>query len=50
VAYYSRGAAYAKKGDDDRAMADLNKALELSNDPNLRQAIAEALESLGADN
>ncbi|MDH4136502.1 MAG: tetratricopeptide repeat protein, partial [Anaerolineae bacterium] len=47
-AYYYRGKAHAQKGDKEKAIADLNKFLELSDDPDWRQQAEEHLKALGA--
>jgi tetratricopeptide (TPR) repeat protein len=48
VAYLNRGLAYKQKEEKDKAIADFNKFLEISNDPNLRQQAEEQLKALGA--
>jgi tetratricopeptide (TPR) repeat protein len=46
--YYNRGDTYVKKGEKEKAIADFNKFLELSNDPYWRQRAEEQLKVLGA--
>jgi tetratricopeptide (TPR) repeat protein len=48
VAYYNRGDAYKQKGEKEKAIADFEKFLELSDDPNWRQQAEEQLKALGA--
>jgi len=47
-AYAGRGVVYALKDEKDKAIADFRKVLELSNDPNLRKSVQEALKKLGS--
>lgn len=49
VAYYNRGSTYAAmKGHEDRAVADLNKFLQMSADPDLRARAEMILDDLDA--
>lgn len=48
-AYLERGIAYVFKGDKDRAFADFEKALELTNDPNIRQHAGRQLRELSVE-
>jgi tetratricopeptide (TPR) repeat protein len=47
-AYYSRALAYKSTSETDKAIADLRRVLELTNDPNLRQKAQDQLKLLGA--
>jgi tetratricopeptide (TPR) repeat protein len=45
--HFLRGAIYAEKGERERAISDLERALELGLDPNLKQNAESLLEELG---
>jgi Flp pilus assembly protein TadD len=47
-AYLLRGAAWAEKGETDKAIADFKKVLDLSDDPQLRRYAEGQLQALGA--
>jgi tetratricopeptide (TPR) repeat protein len=46
-AYYNRGVSYQKTGQNDKAIDDFKKVLELSNDTNLRRRAEYNLRILG---
>ena len=48
LAYTERGLAYRQKGDKVNAIEDFKKALELPQDPALRQIVEQNLRELGA--
>jgi tetratricopeptide (TPR) repeat protein len=45
--YLFRGLAYSRKGDRERAVADLKKVLEMSKDPALTEPARKKLAELG---
>jgi tetratricopeptide (TPR) repeat protein len=47
IGYYGRGLAYRQTGEKEKATADFEKVLELSDDPDLRQQVGEQLKALG---
>ena len=47
MSYYGRALNYLIKGEQDRAIPDLNQVLQITNDPNLRQRAQHQLQKLG---
>lgn len=47
--YGTRGFAYKLKGYKHKAIADFKKALELTNNPNMRQQVQQQLRKLGVN-
>jgi regulator of sirC expression with transglutaminase-like and TPR domain len=45
-AFLGRGFAYVQKGEDDKAIADFNRFLELNDDPYWQQQAEEQLQML----
>lgn len=49
AAYYNRGRAYTSQGNTAQAIADFQKALNLTNDPNMRSRAEAQLDELRAE-
>jgi hypothetical protein len=48
IAYYSRGLIYRARGDNDLAIADFQKTIELASADNLRQLAQDQLTEMGS--